>query len=175
MIKPDGVERKLIGEIIKRIEESELKIVAMKMKKTTKEFAEKFYPSSEEWFKNVGTRAKEAFEKQGLDVKKYYGTDVPVKMGKVVKEWLVDFISSGPVVAMIVEGESAVDKIRKLCGHTFPDLADRGTIRGDFGKDTVEKANSEGRSIRNLVHSSGSREEAEREIDLWFKHTETFE
>jgi nucleoside-diphosphate kinase len=175
MIKPDGVERKLIGEVVKRIEESGLKVVAIKMRKTAKDFAEKFYPSSEEWYKNIGVRAKEAFEKQGLDVKKYYGTDVPLDMGKVVKKWLVDFICSGPVVAMVVEGEDAVAKIRKLSGYTFPDLADRGTIRGDFGMDSVEKANREGRSIRNIVHSSGSREEAEREIGLWFRHTEIFE
>lgn len=172
MVKPDGVERKLVGEIIKRIEETDLKIIAMKMKKPTKEFAKKFYPDAEEWYQNVGERAKIAFEKQRLDVKKYYGTDVPLEMGKVVKKWLIDFISSGHVVAMVVEGDDAIQRIRKICGHTYPNLAEKGTVRGDFGTDTVEKANSEGRSIKNLIHASGSKEEAEREIVVWFKTSE---
>jgi nucleoside-diphosphate kinase len=172
MIKPDGVNRKLIGEVIKRVEQSDLKIAAMKMQKPTKEFGERFYPDIDEWYKSVGDRAKTAFEKQNLDVKKYYGTDIPIEMGKVVKKWLVDFISSGSVVAMVVEGENAIQRVRKLCGNTYPDLADKGTIRGDLGTDTVEKANSEGRSIQNIVHASGSKEEAEKEINLWFKEKE---
>jgi nucleoside-diphosphate kinase len=172
MVKPDGVQRKLIGEVIKRIEQSGLKIVAMKMERPTKDFAEEFYPNSDEWYKSIGDRAKAAFEKQGLDVKKHYGSDIPIGMGKVVKKWLVDFISSGPVVAMVVEGEDAIQRMRKLCGKTYPNLADKGTIRGDLGIDTVEKANTEGRSIQNVVHTAGSKEEAEKEISLWFKSDE---
>jgi nucleoside-diphosphate kinase len=172
MVKPDGVERKLVGEVIKRIEQSGLKIVAIKMGRPTRKFGEKFYPNTKEWYQSVGERAKAAFEKQGLDVKKSYGSDIPIEMGKVVKKWLVYFISSGHVVAMVVEGENAIQRIKKLCGNTYPNLADKGTIRGDFGTDTVERANGEGRSIRNLVHAPDSKEEAEREISLWFKKKE---
>jgi len=172
MIKPEGVKRKLMGEIIKRIEQVNLKIVAMKMIQPTKDFVEKFYPSDEEWFRNIGERAKKAFLKQKLDIKKYYGTEDVVEMGKVVKKWVVDYITSGPVVGMVIEGNEAISIMRKLCGKTYPDKALAGTIRGDFSSESVEYANAEGRAIYNIIHTSGNEKEAENEINLWFKEEE---
>jgi len=172
MIKPEGVKRKLIGEIIKRIEQVDLKIVAMKMIQPKKDFVEKFYPSDEEWFRSVGERAKKAFLKQKLDIKKSYGTKDVVEMGKVVKKWVVDYITSGPVVGMMIEGNKAISIMRKLCGGTYPDKALAGTIRGDFSSESVEYANVEDRSIQNIIHTSANEKEAENEINLWFKKEE---
>lgn len=172
MIKPEAIKRKLIGEIIKRIEQVNLEIVAMKMIWPKKDFVEKFYPSDEEWFRSIGERAKKTFLGQGLDLKKYYGTEDVVEMGKVVKKWVIDHITSGPVVGMIVEGNKAISIMRKLCGTTYPDKALAGTIRGDFSSESVDYANVEGRSINNIIHTSGNEKEAENEINLWFKKEE---
>jgi len=172
MVKPEGVKRKLIGEIIKRIEQVDLKIVAIKMIWPKKDFVERFYPNNDKWFKSVGERAKKAFLEQGLDIKKYYGTEDPIGMGKVVKKWIIDHMTSGPAVGMVVEGYNAISIMRKLCGDTYPDRALAGTIRGDFSVDSVELANSEGRTTLNIIHASGNGEEAKNEINLWFKEEE---
>jgi len=169
MIKPEGVQRSLIGDIIKRIEQVGLRIVAMKMIQPTREFVEKFYPSDNEWFKSVGARAKESFIRQGLDVKKSYGSEDSTEMGKVVKKWLIDTITRGPVVGMVIEGNRAIIIVRKMCGNTYPDIALPGTIRGDFSTESVEEANVQGRAIWNVIHASGNEEEAKNEINLWFR------
>ncbi len=88
--------------------------------------------------------------------------------GKEFFPWLVDFMSSGPVVAMVAQGENAISHVRKLTGATDPSKAEKGTIRGDLGQDSQELANKEKRVIKNLVHASGNQEEAEYEIKLWF-------
>jgi len=172
MIKPEGVQRGLIGKIIERIEQTGLKIIAIKMIKPTRDFVEKFYPSSNEWFRSIGERAKESFTKQGLDVKKYYGSEDPIEMGKVVKKWLIDAIVRGPVIGMIIEGNRAINVVKKMCGNTYPDIALPGTIRGDFSTESVEEANVQGRAIWNIIHASGNEEEAKNEINLWFKKEE---
>lgn len=172
MVKPDGVKRKLIGEVIKRIEQVGLNIVAIKMIWPKKDFVERFYPTSDEWFRSVGERAKKAFLEQGLDVKKAYGTEEPIGMGKVVKKWIIGAITSGPVVGMVIEGNNAISIMRKLCGDTYPNRSLPGTIRGDFSVDSVEVANKENRTTLNIVHASGNEKEAKNEINLWFKDEE---
>ena len=129
MIKPDAVQRGLIGEIISRFERKDIKIVAMKLISVSKEFAEK-----------------------------HYG----IHKGKPFFESTVKFITSSPVVAMVLEGDNVIETVREMMGATDPQQADVGTIRGDFGQSIG----------MNIVHGSDSKKTAEFEINLWFKPEE---
>ena len=168
MIKPDGVARGIVGEIITTFEQTGLKLTAMKMLQPTKELAEVHYPSTEKWWGGVGQHTVDGCAELGLDVVKEFGTADPVEIGKMVKVWLVDFITSGKVVAMIWEGPLAVANVRRLCGNTLPSKAEAGSIRGRYGLDSAVLANAEKRPVFNLVHASGNLEEAATEIKLWF-------
>lgn len=172
LIKPDAVQRGLIGEIIARIERTGLKIVALKMVKPTKEQAMNFYPSDEAWLKSVANKSLTVYKELGLDPRKDFGTDDAVEIGKKIKEWLAEFLASGPCVAMVVEGNRAVEVVRKIVGTTRPYEALPGTIRGDFSTDSPELANILKRPLRNLVHASDSKEVAEKEIAFWFEKSE---
>jgi len=143
MVKPDGVRRALVGEIISTFERAGLRIVAMKMLRPTRELVFKHYPESNEWFSEVGEKTIKGYKDIGLDVKSEFGTDESVEIGKMVKEWLKDFISSGDVVAMVLEGNAAVINVRRLCGGTFPIFADPGSIRGRFSVESPDFANAE--------------------------------
>jgi nucleoside-diphosphate kinase len=167
MLKPDAVERKLVGEIISRFEKAGFRIVAMKMVLPTKEQVKGFYPNSVEWFRSVGEKAKKSYAARGMEDERD-----PVQVGRQVKEFLCKYVSSGPIVAMVLEKENAVAEVRKLVGATDPAAAAKGTIRGDFGNDSIYQADLEKRSTRNLVHASGTKEEAEKEIKFWFKESE---
>ncbi len=172
LIKPDAVQRGLIGEIIARIERTGLKVVALKMVKPTKEQALKFYPSDEQWLISVANKSLTVYKQLGLDPKKDFGTDDPVEIGKIIKDWLADFLASGPCVAMVIEGNRAVEVVRKIVGATRPYEAEPGTIRGDFSTDSPELANILKRPLRNLVHAADSKEIAEKEIKFWFNDNE---
>jgi len=169
MIKPDGVMRGLIGEIIRRIEKAGLKVVAMKMVVPTEDLVKKHYPSSDEaWIVRLGGKAKKGLDEHSLNAKEIYGTDDDRELGESTFKSLVEYMQSGPVVAMIVEGIQAIDMVRKLAGPTLPFMAEMGTIRGDFSVDSPIVANVEGRSIHNLFHASENPVEADNEIKLWF-------
>lgn len=175
MIKPDGVMRGLVGEIIHRLEKAGLKVVAMKMLVPTKEQVMAHYPSSDEaWVQRLGEKTLSGFD--GLDVtaKEVLGSEDKAELGKGVLESLIQFMQSGPVVCMVVEGIQAVEMVRKLAGHTLPFKADVGTIRGDFSVDSPSVANAEQRSIHNLFHASETPAEAENEIKLWFGDEKIF-
>ncbi len=172
MIKSDAIKRGLVAEIIKRIEQTGLKIVAMKMMKPTAEFVKKLYPSSEEWFKSLGEKTKKSYSEQGFDIKETFKTINSLEIGKIVKGWLIKYIASGPSIGIVVEGNRAISIIRKLCGYTYPDEALAGTIRGDLGTDSSYAANSTFRAVQNLVHASGDKKEVENEINLWFEEEE---
>lgn len=176
LIKPDGIERGLAGEIIKRIEDAGLKIIAMKMVKVDKNFAEEHYPDTESQLVGMGTKTLEAAKEAGAfeEIKEIFGTDDPKEVGMILRERLVKYIISAPVIAMVVEGENAIEKIREISGYTDPAKAEKGTIRGDFAEDSIMVSNREGRAVRNLVHASGSKEEAEKEVKLWFKSKEIY-
>lgn len=158
LVKPDGVERNWIGEIISRYEKEGLKITALKMMQAPSAIVEKHYPDDEEYLRSIGEKTIAA----GQQVTN------AVDQGRKVVSWLRKFITSGPVVAMVIEGDEAVTQVRKITGFTDPSSADKGTIRGDLGQDSILKANQEERPVYNLVHASGNLEEAEREIKLWF-------
>lgn len=169
MIKPDGVKRGLIGDIISRMEKAGLKIVAMKMIRATEDQVKAHYPMSDEaWIKRLGEKSMSAFDDLDADPKDVLGSDDHEKIGREVAESLIGFMTSGPVVCMVVEGVQAINMIRKLAGHTLPFKADVGTIRGDYSVDSPAIANAEKRSIHNLFHASENSEEAANEIKLWF-------
>lgn len=170
MIKPDGVKRGLVGDIIQRMEKAGLKIVGLKMLVPTVEQVKKHYPMSDEaWVNRLGEKSLSAFENIDDDPQVVLGSTDTKVIGQGVAESLVQFMTSGPVVAMVVEGIQAIDMIRKLAGHTLPFKADLGTIRGDFSVDSPAVANAEGRAIHNLFHASETAEEAKNEIKLWFE------
>lgn len=168
LIKPDGIKRGLTGEIIRRIEQRGLKIIALKMFWADKEILKKHYDPSEERCRIWGEKTLATYAKFGLDPIKEMGSDDPLKIGKNVFGWLMDFMTSGPMVKIVVQGLHAVEMVRKLVGATMPSAAEMGTIRGDFSVDSAVLANAQKRAVRNLVHASGSIPEAEQEIDLWF-------
>lgn len=158
LIKPDGVKRNLIGEIIGRYEKGGLKLVDLKMLTPSIELATKHYPEDETYIRMIGEKSQQAGDK----------VDDPVEHGRKIIYATRSFITSGPVVAMILEGEDAIAQVRKITGFTDPKTAEKGTIRGDLGEDSILEANREMRPVYNLVHASGNPEEAEKEIKLWF-------
>lgn len=175
LIKPDGVKRGLVGEIIRRIEQRGLKIIALKMFQAEAEQIDGHYPKNSEWIARLGKKSLGTYEKYSIDPFKALGTDNPDEIGKMVRKWLIDFMVSGPMVKMAVQGVHAVDMVRKLCGNTLPNLAEMGTIRGDYSVDSAALANSQQRSVRNIVHASETPEEAAHELDYWFSPEEIHE
>ncbi|MCA9385713.1 nucleoside-diphosphate kinase [Candidatus Dojkabacteria bacterium] len=175
IVKHDGVSRGLVGEIIQRIERVGYKLLAFEMIKATDEMGQKHYPNSNEWKQNVGDRTLREYKEKGIDPIKVLGTDDPVEIGELVKQWNVDYLTHGPVVAMVWEGPNAVKVVRKLVGDTIPANANPGTIRGDFSWDSPELANDQNRPFYNLIHASGTPDEAEDEIALWFDEMEVFD
>ena len=168
LIKPDGVKRGLIGEIIHRIEQRGLKIIALEMFQATKEQMDNHYPKDEKWITRIGEKTFKTYEKYGYDVLSELGTTDKKEIGLKVRGWLVDFMCSAPMVKMIVEGGHAIEMIRKLAGNTMPSIAEMGTIRGDFSVDSAALANREKRAVKNIVHASETPEEAAHEMSLWF-------
>ncbi len=168
LIKPDGIQRSLMGEIIKRMERIGLKLVAIKMTVPTGEHIEKHYTLDPEWKRITGEKTIESYRKKGMEPP----SEDPFEIADVILTNLKNYMVKGPVVAMVWQGAHAVKIVRKLVGGTEPFSSDVGTIRGDFVLDSYQMSDSDGRAVRNLVHASGSVEEAEKEIKHWFKEEE---
>ncbi|MBI4122726.1 MAG: nucleoside-diphosphate kinase [Parcubacteria group bacterium] len=172
MVKPDAVKRGLTGEIIRRIEQVGLKIVGLKMFKAEYRQVDDHYPKDPAWITRLGNKTLATYEKYGYDAKAELGTDKAENIGPMVRKWLIDFMTSGPVVVMAIKGVHAVSMTRKLAGSTMPSDAELGTIRGDFSVDSAAAANRDKRAVYNLVHASETQEEAEHEIGHWFGEKE---
>jgi len=168
IIKPDGVKRGLTGEIIKRIETRGLKIIALGMMRATHKQMDEHYPTAEAWIKRIGEKTLATYEKYGYDAMTELGTKNPVQIGNMVRGWLIDYMTSAPLIKMIVQGTHAIDMVRKLGGNTMPALSEMGTIRGDFSVDSAAAANKDKRAVHNILHASETQEEAEHEIEHWF-------
>lgn len=168
IIKPDGVQRTLIGEIIRRYERVGLKLIGLKMLIPTLEQAKAHYLVNPDFPKNVGNKTKKAYEAAGKEFP--FGSVEEFGLGVLDKN--AKYFSSGPVVVMAWQGLGAVGLVRKLTGSTEPISSDVGTIRGDFTLDSYAMSDTSERSIRNLVHASGDVPEAEKELALWFKPSE---
>ncbi len=162
IIKPDGVQRGLVGDIIHRIERTGLKLVTINLVNADEERLWKHYDKDDEWFARKGAGIVENREKSGMSIDKE-----AVEYGKDIIRALVKFMTSGPVVMMVVEGNKSVAVVKKLVGETEPATSDVGTIRGDLTIDSYEIATIDDRAVRNLIHCSDAPEEANREIALW--------
>jgi len=167
IIKPDGVQRSLIGEIIHRIERTGLKLVAMKFVFTNEDNYWEHYNKNDAWFEEKGQNTIDNRKSNNLPVEKS-----AIEYGKDIIRALIKFMTAGPVIMMIWEGNKAVSVVKKIVGGTEPSNSDVGTIRGDFTIDSYELSNVDGRAVRNLIHCSDKPEEAEREIKIWFKEEE---
>jgi nucleoside-diphosphate kinase len=162
IVKPDGVQRSLVGEIIRRFENTGLKLVTLKLVLADEQKLWKHYNKDDAWFLKKGTKIVEDRTAAGLPVEKdalEYGKDI---IGALVK-----FMTAGPVVMMVLEGNQAVGVVKKLVGGTEPATSDVGTIRGDLTLDSYAIAAVDDRAVRNLIHCSDEPAEAEREIALW--------
>jgi nucleoside-diphosphate kinase len=146
LIKPDGVQRGLIGEVIKRFEQRGLKIVGLKLTKVDKDFA-----------------------------KQHYTEDIAQRRGEEVRGMLLSYITEGPIVAIAIQGVNAIENVRKICGETESKSALPGTIRGDFSHVSFEHADSKKTPVKNIIHASGNSEDAKHELALWFSVDELFD
>jgi len=141
--------------------------VALEMYQPTKEEIDNHYPKDAKWITRLGEKTLSTYQKYGYDPKEEMGTDQAAEIGPEVRKWLVDYMSSGPIVKIVVQGVHAVDMIRKLAGNTQPALAEMGTIRGDYSVDSAASANKDKRAIYNVIHASETQEEAAHEIEHW--------
>jgi nucleoside-diphosphate kinase len=167
MIKPDGIQRSLVGEIIQRFEKASLKIVGMKMVVADEERLMKHYGKPDEWCEEKGKIMIENIEAAGGTPEK-----PAIEYGRDIVRALIKFMTCGPVIQIVLEGNEAVHVVRKLVGATEPKSSDVGTIRGDYTTESYALANLDGRAVRNLIHCTGEVEEADFEVNLWFDEAE---
>ncbi|MBI4138250.1 MAG: nucleoside-diphosphate kinase [Candidatus Wildermuthbacteria bacterium] len=168
LIKPDGIQRSLVGEIIGRYERIGLKLVGVKMLVPAAPFVEQHYTLDPSWRKATGEKTIKSYVEKGLTPP----SQDPLEISAKILANLMKYLSAGPVVAMVWQGAHAVQIIRKITGKTEPLSSDVGTIRGDFVLDSYQMADEDERSVRNLIHASGSVQEAEMEISHWFNANE---
>ncbi|MFZ2253229.1 MAG: nucleoside-diphosphate kinase [Minisyncoccia bacterium] len=167
ILKPDTVQRSLIGEVIKRFERTGLKFVAMKMFVAGKEDLLTHYNKDDAWFEKKGNRIIEDLKSHNLPV-----TKDAMAYGREIIDTIVTYMTAAPVIAMVLEGNQAVAVVTKLVGTTEPATSDVGTLRGDYTVDSYGHSSYENRAVRNLIHCSESPAEAEREISIWFDESE---
>ncbi len=169
ILKPDTIQRGLIGEIISRFEKKGLKLVGMKMVWPTEEIAARHYDQPESAMIALGERTLAAYREKGEEL-----DETPIEIAQRIQKTLVKFMTTGPVVVMVIEGAHAVAHVRKIRGGTNPLSADVGSITADYTIDSYFIADENKRAIRNLVHASGTVEEANAEVAIWFEEEELF-
>jgi len=175
LIKPDAVRRGLIGDCISRFEQRGFRICGMKLVYPTEQKMREHYSANAqnpEWLQRVGQNTLESFIQHGKDPQEEIGTSDVMEVGKMGIDWLVNFMISGPIIAFVVQGPNAVEMVRKIIGNTMPSKADIGSIRGDYSIDSPVTATLEKRTVQNLIHASGNRDEAEFEVKHWFSSDE---
>ncbi|HCC67862.1 TPA: nucleoside-diphosphate kinase [Patescibacteria group bacterium] len=168
IFKPDVVQRQITGELISRFEKKGFKIVGMKMVLPTVKQVGEHYIDEEKYLIGVGDKAKKGAIARGEDVTDWNS----LKVGEQIRKWNVDYLTCGPVLAIVMEGFNIITGVRKMLGTTSPADADVGTIRMDYSLDCYALADEQARSTRSMIHASDSVESAEREIPLWFKKEE---
>src|SRR5258708_6644686 len=147
LIKPDGVRRGLVGELIHRFERMGLKIVALKMVRPSEKMLQEHYKSSDDvTLQRWGEKTLKTYQKYGKDAKKDLGTDNPLELGKMVRKWLFDYVTSGPIIAILLEGKHSVENVVNMAGPSMPAQAGGGTIRGDYLTDSAGYAKVEKRA-----------------------------
>ena len=167
ILKPDAVQRGLMGDIIARFERVGLKMVALKMIMATEQQCWDHYNKDEAWFLKKGANIIKNREDLGMPIEKD-----ALEYGKDIIRALVKFMTAGPIVPMIFEGNQAMGIVKKIVGGTEPLTSEVGTIRGDYTLDSYELSSYDDRAVRNLIHCSDEVAEAEREIKIWFNEAE---
>jgi len=168
IVKPDGVQRGLVGEVIKRYEKVGLKLVGLKMGVANEEKIEQHYTLDPEWRRITGEKTIESYKSKGMQPP----SEDPLEITAVILKNLKTYMTSGPVVFMVWQGAHAVKIVRKITGGTEPLSSDVGTIRGDYVLDSYQMADVDSRAVRNVIHASGSPSEADAEIAHWFDKDE---
>ena len=169
LVKHDGVVKGLIGEIIRRFERASLKLVGMKMILPDEGLANNHYVVTDEWAASVAAKTRKSFAAKGIEMK-----ETDKEIATRIQQWNIGFLREGPVVALVLEGPHAVELGRKIVGPTEPKTAPPGTIRGDYSIESYALSDAKQRPVRNIVHASGTVEEAQREIGLWFDDNELY-
>ena len=167
ILKPDAVQRGIVGEILARFERIGLKVVGMKMVLPEEELLERHYPDA--LIPIVGNKTKTDWDTYGVE----YDQTVE-EIGTDIVQATRNFMRSSPVIAMVLEGGHAVEVVRKMVGSTGPKDSAPGTIRGDYAHLSLGRASLQKRGAANLVHASGDVKEAQQEIAMWFKPDELY-
>ena len=167
LVKHDGVQRGLVGEVIKRFEQKGLRLAGVKMIKPTRALAKKQYKLTPKWIKKLTTNTRKDAEKRGIKMR-----ETDKQIAERVQSWLMDYLCEGPIVAMVFEGYHAIEIGRKIVGHAESRQAEIGSIRGDFSTESYAMADAKRRPLRNIVHASGNKEEVKNELKLWFSKKE---
>ncbi len=170
IIKPESIQRHIIGELISKFERRGLKLVGCKLVAPDEKQVGKHYPDDKEWYVSSGTKTWQNYKDQGIEP-----PGSPIELAKRTRKRLVDHLANRPLLLMIWEGPHAIALGRKTAGATNPLVADIGSIRGDYSLESYELADGIERAIHTLVHASGSVKEAEKEIKLWFKPDEVLD
>lgn len=168
LVKPDVLQRQIVGEILSRFERKGFKIIAMKMLNATKEQMEDHYTDEESYLIETGEKAKKGAMARGEDVSNWNS----LEKGKIIRNNNVVYLTCGPIISMVLEGHGVIDGVRKILGSSSPADGDVGTIRDDYSYDTYALADYISRATRTMLHASDSVENAERELKIWFKESE---
>jgi nucleoside-diphosphate kinase len=168
LVKPDVIQRQIVGEILSRFERKGFKIVGMRMLNATKEQVGEHYIDEESYLIETGEKAKKGAESRGEDISDWNS----LERGKIIRKNNIVYLTCGPIIAMVLEGHSVISGVRKVLGSTSPAEGDVGTIRDDYSFDTFALADYVSRATRTMLHASDSVENAEREIKIWFKESE---
>lgn len=171
ILKPDAIQRGLVGEIIKRFERIGLKIVGMKMHMADEAKLWEHYSKDDAWYLKKGERILENKKSLGHVVDKE-----AIEYGKDIIRAVVNFMKAGPMISMVIEGNNAASIVKRLVGSTEPATADTGTIRGDFALDSYNLCDVDAsRGMRNIIHCTDPADgegAQDREIGIWFTEDE---
>jgi nucleoside-diphosphate kinase len=167
IIKNDAIRRNLVGKILQKFEDAGLTIEALNLVKPTVDQAERHYVDDPDWEQGVGEKLLSEYDDK-MRVKQLFHTTDPVKLGRIVRSWSVKQLVNSKVVVGVVSGPAVIEKVKKLVGPRVPTDGDLSSIRGSFCSDTIKNSNARRRAIYNVVHRSSNREEAKREIGVWF-------
>lgn len=167
ILKPDAVQRAITGEIITRFERAGLKIIGMKMMIPEMELLRQHYPDT--LVPIIGGKTKEDWDNYGVEY-----SETVEEIGEMIVKATREFMNSSSVIAMVLEGTQAVEIVRKMVGKTGPKDSPPGTIRGDYAHLSLGRASIAKKGAANIVHASGSVDEAKHEIEMWLDKNELF-
>jgi nucleoside-diphosphate kinase len=170
LLKPDAVKRQIVGELVTRFERKGLKLCALKLIQPTADLAGQHYTDSEEWLQDSGQRTYDSYLEKGVEPP-MSARDLALN----TRRKLIDGLTAGPLVAMVLEGAHVIEIVRKMRGATSPQSADVGTIGFDYSVDSYELADAGDWPIRNIIHASDSAENAQREMNIWFNKREVLD